>query len=60
MAFVLTVRNIDHQDVDSSVNVSDQFHDEGPREWTNQGLKTFELATESYMVEAIAESHFSK
>ena len=36
---------------------ADEFGDEHPRQWTKQVLKTFEKATESYMVEVTAESH---
>jgi len=38
----------------------EEFRDEVPREWTKQAVKTLEEATESYMVEVIAESSFRK
>ena len=36
----------------------DELPDKRPWEWTEQALKTFEEATESYMVRVIAKSHF--
>ena len=38
----------------------DEFHEKGPPEWTKQALKTSVEATESYMVEVIAQSSFWK
>jgi len=35
----------------------DEFRDKHPSEWTKQALITLEEATETYMVQAIAESH---
>ena len=57
-AFIRTVREIEHHDVVSSGIFADEFRDKGPREWTKQALKTLEEATESYMVEVIAEASF--
>ena len=42
----------------SSGIFADEFPDKNPREWTKQGLITLEEATEAYMVEVIAASHF--
>jgi len=55
-AFIRTVCEIEHHDVISSGIFADEFGDKGPREWTKQALKTLEEATESYMVEVIAEA----
>ena len=57
-AFVRTVREIEHHDVVRSAIFTEQFPDKRPREWTKQALKTLEEATESYMVEVIAEASF--
>ena len=57
-AFVGTVSEIEYHDVVSSGIFADEFRDNGPQEWTKQALKTLEEATESYMVEVIAESSF--
>jgi len=57
-AFILTVYIIVHHVVVSSGIVADQFHDKRLQEWTKQALNTFEEATEVYMVEVIAKSHF--
>jgi hypothetical protein len=57
MEFVRTVREIEHHDVVSSGNLADEFRDKRPRDWTKQGLKTLEEATESYMVEVLPGSH---
>jgi hypothetical protein len=40
--------------------LADEFRDKRRREWTKQALMTLEEATESYMVEVIAEALFSK
>jgi len=45
-------------DVVRSGMFADGFRDKGPREWTKQALKSPDEATESYMVEVIAESSF--
>jgi hypothetical protein len=39
-AFVLTVHEIEHDDVVSSGIFADEFRDTTPWEWTKQGLKT--------------------
>jgi len=57
MAFVLTVREIEHHDVVSSGIFAHEFGDNRPREWTKQAFKIFEEAMESYMVEVTANSH---
>jgi len=57
-AFIRTVREIENHDVVNSGIFVDEFSHKGLREWTKQGLKTFEEATESYIVEVIAESSF--
>jgi hypothetical protein len=53
-----TVCEIEHHDVVSSVIFADEFRYNGPQVWTKQGLKTVEEATESYMIELIAEASF--
>jgi hypothetical protein len=58
MAFVHTVRKIEHHDVVSSGMFMDEFRDKSHREWAKQTLKTLDEDTESYMVEVIAESSF--
>jgi hypothetical protein len=58
MAFVRIVHEIEHHNVVSSAIFGDDFCEEGPREWTNQALKTPEEAMESYMVEVIAKASF--
>jgi len=50
------VREIEHHDVVSSGIFADEFRDKGPQEWTKQALKSLEEATESYMVDVIAEA----
>jgi len=57
-AFVRTVREIEHHDVVSSGIFPNEFRDKGPWEWSKQASNTLEEATESYMVEEIAESSF--
>ena len=59
-AFVLTVPQIHHHAVVRSGIFADGLHDEYPQDWTRQALKTLEEATESYMVEVIAESFIWK
>jgi len=59
-ALVRTFCGIKHHDVVSSGMLEDKFGDKGPRQWTKQALKTLEEATESHMVEVIAESSFWK
>ena len=58
MAFIRMVRAIERHDVVISGIFGDEFRDKGPREWTKQALKTLQEATESYMVEVIAEASF--
>jgi len=60
MAVVRTVREIERHDAVSSGIVVDQVGEKRPRELTNKGLNTLEEATEAYMVEVIADSHFQK
>jgi len=55
-AFIRTVREIKDYDVVSSGIFADGFRDKCPQEWTKQASKTLEEATESYMVEVIAEA----
>jgi len=52
------VHEIEHHDVISTGIFVEGFCDKGPQEWTKQALKTLEEATESYMVEVIAEPSF--
>jgi len=59
-ALVPTVREIEHHDVVSSGILADEFGDKCAREWTKKALNTLEKATEAYMVEVIADSHFQK
>jgi len=59
-AFVRAVREIEHHDDVSSGICADIFGDKLPREWTKKALNTLEEATEAYMVEVIADSHFQK
>jgi len=54
--FDRTVGEIEHPDVISIRIIPDEFCDNGPRNRIKQALNTFEEATESYMVEVIAES----
>jgi len=54
------VRDIEQHDVGSSGIFADEFGDKRPREWTKKALNTQEEATEAYMVEVIADSHFQK
>jgi hypothetical protein len=35
-----------------------EFRDKRPREWTKPAVITLEEATEAYMVEVIAETHY--
>jgi hypothetical protein len=58
MALVCTVHEIEHHDGISSGIFGHEFHDYGPWEWIKQASKTLEEATESFMVEVIAESSF--
>jgi len=48
---------MEHHDVVSSGSFADKFSDKNPREWTKQTFTTSEDATESYMVDVIAESN---
>jgi len=57
-AFVPTVRDIEYPDVVSSGIFAHEFRDKRTWKWTKQALKTWEEATESYMVEVIPGSHF--
>jgi len=59
-AFVRIVCEIEYHDVVWSGIFADKFRDKGPRKWTNQVFKTLGEATESYMVEVIAESSLWK
>jgi len=59
-AFVCTVHEIEDHNVVSYGIVADEFRDKHPREWTNEALITFEVATDSYVVEVIAASHCLK
>jgi hypothetical protein len=58
MAFVHTVRKLEHHNVHSSGIVVDEFRDKGFWEWTKSALKSIEEAMESYMVEVIAKVSF--
>ena len=57
-AFIHTVREITHRDAFSGGIFADEFRYRDPQEWTGESLKTIEDATESNMVEVIAESSF--
>jgi len=57
-AFVHTVRNIQHHEIVSSGICADEFREKGPQQWMKLASSTLEEATESYMVETIAKSHF--
>ena len=59
-ALVCTVREIEHHDVISSGIFADEFGDKRPREWMKNAVNTSEEATEAYIVEVIADSHFQK
>jgi hypothetical protein len=52
------VRKIEHHDVPSSGIFPEEFRDTRPREWTKQTINTLEEATQSYLVEVVAESSF--
>ena len=53
-----TVRGIDHAVFFNCGKFADKFSDKGPKVLMDHALKSLEGATESYMVEVIAESHF--
>ena len=53
-----TYREIEHYDVAFSGIFAYEFCNKGPQEWMKQDSKTLAEATESYIVEVIAESHF--
>jgi len=53
-----TVREITHDNGFSSGIFADGFPVTRPREWTKQAWYTLVMATESYIVEVIAHSHF--
>jgi len=53
-----TVGEIKHDHVVSSSNFMNEILDEHPQEHMKQPLKNFGVATELYMVEVIARSHF--
>jgi len=57
---VRTVCGIDHLDPVPFGIVGDKLCHDGSREWTNQALNSLEEASEAYMVEVIAKSHFVK
>jgi len=57
-AFLCTVREIEHHEVVRLGIFTNEFHDKCPREWTKHASITLEEATEAYMVEVIAESHY--
>jgi len=46
-----------HDDISSGI-FADELRDKHPREWTKQAFISFQEATEAYMVEVIAESHY--
>ena len=56
-ASIRIVREIEHYDVVSPGIPADKFADIYHKEWTKQALKTWEEATESYLVEVKAYSH---
>jgi hypothetical protein len=58
MPFLRTVREIEHHDIVGAGIFADVFRDKRPREWTKQALITLEEATEAYMVEVLAETHY--
>jgi len=49
---------MEHHDVISSGIIVYKFRDKGPQERMKLSLETFEVATESYMVEVILEFSF--
>jgi len=57
-AFVHTFREIEHDAVVRSGIFADKVHDKRPRGWMKKALNTLQDATEAYMVEVIADSHF--
>jgi hypothetical protein len=57
MAFVKTVREIEHHDVVCAEICTDKLPDKHSRKWMKQASITFEEATEAYMVEVTAEFH---
>jgi len=57
MAFIFTVREMEHNDVVSSGTFADGLPDNNPCEWPKQALITSEEATDVYMVDVVAESH---
>jgi len=57
---VHTVHDIEHHEVVSSLTVKYKFRDKCAHQCTKQALNAFEEATELYMAEVIAKSHFYK
>ena len=59
-AFVRIVREIEPHNYISSEIFADRFPHKHLHEWMKHALITSEEATEVYMVEVIAESHYYK
>jgi hypothetical protein len=58
MPFLRTVRKIEHHDIVGAGIFADEFCDKRSRMWTKQALITLEEATEAYMVEVLAQTHY--
>jgi hypothetical protein len=57
-SFTRTVLEIEHRDVISCGIFVDTLRSKRPWEWTNRALISLEEATEAYIVEVIAKSHY--
>jgi hypothetical protein len=57
-ACVHNIRIIEHHDVVMSGIIVDEFSDKHPHGWKNQLWITLEEATEAYLDDIIAESHY--
>jgi hypothetical protein len=57
-AFVRAVHEVEHHNVVRFGIFGDEFLDKVLQEWTKQAFKPLEEATESDMVEVIAEASF--
>jgi hypothetical protein len=57
-AFVHPVCKIEYHDIVSSGMFVDEFREKCPQEWTIQAVIFLKAATEAYIVEVIAESHY--
>jgi hypothetical protein len=57
-AFIHPVCEIEHHDIVNPGMFVDELREMRPQKWTIQALTFLKAATEAYIVEVIAESHY--